>query len=88
MPFYAGWGLTDDRGMPCPRRAARPDITALVHATLIDYPRYFDPKTKQACPVEVVIDRLEANDIPAPPRWNRGLAKLQGAFASYAHLWR
>ncbi|MBB5723292.1 capsular polysaccharide export protein [Loktanella ponticola] len=88
MPFYAGWGLTDDRGAPCPRRAATPDLTALVHATLIRYPRYFDPKTGQACPVEIVVERLANNDIPAPSRWNRSIAKLQGAVASYAHLWR
>ena len=88
MPFYAGWGLTDDRGLPCARRAARPDLISLVHATLIEYPRYFDPKTNMPCPVEVVIDRLESGDIPKPSRWNRSLAKLQGAFASYAHLWR
>ncbi len=88
MPFYAGWGLTDDRGTPCPRRAATPDLTSLVHATLIRYPRYFDPKTGQACPVEIVVERLANNDIPAPSRWNRSIAKLQGAVASYAHLWR
>ena len=87
-PFYAGWGLTDDRGTPCPRRFVRPDITALVHATLIAYPRYFDPKTGLACPVEVVVDRLRSGDIPVPSSWNRAVAKLQGAFASYAHLWR
>jgi capsular polysaccharide export protein len=88
LPFYAGWGLTDDRGALCARRVARPDVVGLVHATLIDYPRYFDPKTGLACPVEVVVDRLQTGDIPALSRWNRTVAKLQGAFASYAHLWR
>lgn len=88
MPFYAGWGLTDDRMMPEPRRAALPSLDALVHAVLIDYPRYFDPVTGDACPVEVVLDRLETGDVPAPSKANRVLAKLQGVFASYAHLWR
>lgn len=88
MPFYAGWGLTDDRGFPCTRRTANPDLVALVHATLIRYPRYFDPKSNLACPVEVIVDRLANNDIPRSSRWNRSIAKLQGAFASYAHLWR
>ncbi|WP_254247216.1 capsular polysaccharide biosynthesis protein [Loktanella salsilacus] len=87
-PFYAGWGLTDDRAMPIPRRAANPDLTALVHAVLIDYPRYFDPVTGLPCPVEVVVDRLIAGDLPSPSRANRALAKLQGAFASQAWLWR
>jgi capsular polysaccharide export protein len=88
MPFYAGWGLTDDRAMPIPRRHAHVDLTALVHATLIAYPRYFDPLTGLACPVEVIVDRIENNDLPKPGTMNRAVAKLQGLFASYAHLWR
>lgn len=87
-PFYAGWGLTDDRALPQIRRVATPDLTALVHAVLIDYPRYYDPITQLPCPPEVVMDRLAADDLPKPARWNRSLAKLQGLFASYAHLWR
>ena len=87
-PFYAGWGLTNDRALPQTRRVGTPDLTALAHAVLIDYPRYYDPVTKTPCPPEVVIDRLAAGDLPTPGRWNRVLSKLQGMFASYAHLWR
>ncbi|MDA5094727.1 capsular polysaccharide biosynthesis protein [Aliiroseovarius sp. KMU-50] len=87
-PFYAGWGLTRDLGDIPARRSARPSLQALVHAALIDYPRYFDPVTKTACPVEVVLDRLIAGDLPHPGRGNRMLAKLQGLLASYAYLWR
>ncbi|MDT8328672.1 MAG: capsular polysaccharide biosynthesis protein [Roseovarius sp.] len=88
-PFYAGWGLTRDLGEPPPRRRrATPTLAGLVHATLIDYPRYLDPKTGAACPVEVVIERLSAGDLPRAGAANRALAKLQGVFASYAGLWR
>ncbi|MBI1416112.1 MAG: capsular polysaccharide biosynthesis protein [Limimaricola sp.] len=87
-PFYAGWGLAEDRAAPLPRRVARPDIVALAHAVLIAYPRYHDPVTGRACPPEVVLDRLAMGDIPAPGRFNRALAKLQGAFASMPWLWR
>jgi capsular polysaccharide export protein len=87
-PFYAGWGLTQDRGPALARRMARPDLTALVHACLIQYPRYFDPVTGLPCPVEVVVDRLSRSEIPGPGRINRSLAKLQGAFATYAAWWR
>lgn len=87
-PFYAGWGLTDDRAPPLPRRAARPDITALAHAALVAYPRYHDPVTGLPCPVEIAVERLAAGQIPHPSRANRALSKLQGWFASYAHLWR
>ncbi|MDX8354411.1 capsular polysaccharide biosynthesis protein [Cognatiyoonia sp. IB215182] len=87
-PFYAHWGLTDDRAMPIPRRTARVDLAGLVHATLISYPRYYDPVTGLACPVEVIVDRLENDDVPRPGRMNRTVAKLQGALASFAYLWR
>jgi capsular polysaccharide export protein len=88
MPFYAGWGLTDDRFMPIERRDTRVDLAGLVHAALIEYPRYFDPVTGTPCPPEVVIDRIENNDVPVPRIGNRALAKVQGLCASYAHLWR
>ncbi len=87
-PFYAGWGLTDDRGEAPDRRTARPDLAGLVHAALIDYPRYFDPVTGQPCPVEVVVDRLAAGTVAHPGLANRLLSKLQGIFASRADLWR
>ncbi|MDG1801244.1 MAG: capsular polysaccharide biosynthesis protein, partial [Paracoccaceae bacterium] len=87
QPFYSGWGLTTDRH-PHPRRTARPDLTALAHAALIDYPRYFDPKSGLACPVEVIIERLASGNLPSRGPFNRSVAKLQGVFASYAHLWR
>jgi capsular polysaccharide export protein len=87
-PFYAGWGLTTDRSDVPPRRRARPSIEALAHAALIDYPRYLDPKTGLPCPVEVAVARLSEDDLPAAPRHARILSKLQGLFASYAHLWR
>ncbi|WP_425099719.1 capsular polysaccharide biosynthesis protein [Tropicibacter sp. S64] len=89
-PFYAGWGLTQDLG-PVPARrlsGPRPSLAALAHAVLIDYPRYHDSKTGLACPVEIVLDRLESGDLPRPGPFNRTLSKLQGVFATQAHLWR
>ncbi len=87
-PFYAGWGLTDDLGDIPDRRRARPGLSGLVHAALIDYPRYHDPVTGLPCSVEVAVDRLSDGDVPHPGLANRTLSKLQGLFASYAHLWR
>ncbi|MFD1509092.1 capsular polysaccharide biosynthesis protein [Lacimonas salitolerans] len=87
-PFYAGWGLTHHLGPELPRRSARPDLLALVHATLIDYPRYRDPVTGLPCPVEVVAHRLTSGTLPDPSVRLRLLSKLQGLLASQAHLWR
>ena len=88
VPFYAGWGLTTDLGATPERRSARPDMVALVHAVLIDYPRYHDPITGTACPVEVIVDRLADGTQAQASARTRLLAKLQGLFASYAYIWR
>lgn len=87
VPFYAGWGLTEDRGVVPDRRAASVSLDALVHAVLIDYPRYYDPLTRLACPPEVAVMRL-ASGLQSGGPGNRSLAKLQGVFASFAPLWR
>lgn len=87
-PFYAGWGLTRDLGAVPPRRREDISLPGLVHATLIDYPRYFDPVTRLPCPVEVVVERLAKGDVPHPGWSNRALSKVQGLLASRAHLWR
>jgi capsular polysaccharide export protein len=44
MPFYAGWGLTQDE-MPAPARRGTARIEDLLHAAFIDLPRYADPLT-------------------------------------------
>lgn len=87
-PFYAGWGLTADLAPAPPWRQARVTLLGLAHAALIDYPRYFDPVTGQHCPAEVAVMRLRKGQLPHPGIGNRLLSKLQGLFATYAHLWR
>ncbi|MGB0507012.1 MAG: capsular polysaccharide biosynthesis protein [Pikeienuella sp.] len=90
-PFYAGWGLTQDRGEPPARRAARPSLDQLVHAVLIDYPRYWDPVSKLPAPPELIVERLAANHPAlAGPDGVVGklLSKVQGSLAGHAWLWR
>lgn len=87
-PFYAGWGLTTDKGDVPPRRRAQPSLEGLVHAALIDYPRYRDPVSGLPCPVEVIVDRLATGTVPRPGAANRLLSKLQGVLATQTHLWR
>ncbi len=60
LPFYAGWGLTDDPG--CPRRTRRLTLDELVAGALILYPRYVDPRTGLPCPPEVLVQRLAEGD--------------------------
>ncbi|OGR06868.1 MAG: hypothetical protein A2511_17455 [Deltaproteobacteria bacterium RIFOXYD12_FULL_50_9] len=55
MPFYAGWGLTEDQ-MPSPERRKSVPLENLVHAALVDYPCYIDPETTQRCEPERLIE--------------------------------
>ncbi len=57
MPFYAGWGLTEDQ-RTCERRTRRITLDELVAATLIFYPRYISPRTLTPCEPEQMIDEL------------------------------
>jgi len=87
-PFYAGWGLTRDLGPVPVRRKALLSVDALIWGCLIAYPRYFDPVTGTACPVEVVVDRLaQGREIPRSTG-NKALARLQGLLASASPFWR
>lgn len=58
MPFYAGWGLSDDM-YTCERRTRRLTIEELVAGAYLLYPRYIHPKTLQSCDVEEVLRALE-----------------------------
>ncbi|WP_313668111.1 hypothetical protein [Sandarakinorhabdus sp.] len=60
VPFYAGWGLTTDRGPVPARRTARRTLDELVAAAYLLYPRYLDPVTGLPCPAEVLVQRLTA----------------------------
>jgi len=64
LPFYAGWGLTDDR-LPAPWRQARPPLEALVAAAYVRNCRYIDPVTGGAADALAVarhIARLKRGD--------------------------
>ena len=79
VPFYAGWGLTDNLGPVPARRTAKRTLDEMVAATLLVYPRYLDPVTGLPCPAEVAVARLSASDDRA-----QGLIvsmrRLQGKF--------
>jgi len=58
MPFYAGWGLTEDL-TSCDRRRRSRTLDELAAAALILYPRYWDPVSCLPCPPEAALDRLD-----------------------------
>ncbi|MGC1954814.1 MAG: capsular polysaccharide biosynthesis protein, partial [Gammaproteobacteria bacterium] len=57
-PFYAGWGLTDDR-ISIPRRTRRRTLAQLFAAAYILYPCYIDPDTGKRAAIEQVVAHLE-----------------------------
>ncbi|EAQ01956.1 capsular polysaccharide export protein KpsC [Pseudooceanicola batsensis HTCC2597] len=87
-PFYSGWGLTRDLGRVPLRRQARPTLAGLVHAALIDYPRYFDPVTRQPCAVETAVRRLAEGNVSRGGPALRLLSKAQGLAAGLRWTWR
>ncbi|NOW44558.1 capsular polysaccharide export protein [Novosphingobium sp. SG751A] len=54
MPFYAGWGLTQD-AMAAPARRRAAGIEDLVHAAMVEAARYVDPQGGAIWPVERAI---------------------------------
>ena len=67
MPFYAGWGLTHDRES-CSRRQRKLSLDELVHAALIDYPRYVSRDSGWFITPEQAIDDLVAWRAAPPQR--------------------
>ncbi|NTW56997.1 MAG: capsular polysaccharide biosynthesis protein [Chlorobiaceae bacterium] len=57
MPWYAGWGVTDDR-QRCTRRIRRRSVDELFSAAYFHYARYLDPVTRQQGTIFNVIDWL------------------------------
>jgi capsular polysaccharide export protein len=77
-PFYAGWGLTDDRAK-VPRRGRQRSVDQLVAATLLLYPRYVHPVTGRRCEVEVVLEHLALQ--------RQRFAEHARRFICYGFLW-
>lgn len=59
MPWYAGWGLTDDRANVPERRGVTRSLEQLVAAAYLRYARYVDPETGERCEVERIVEHLD-----------------------------
>lgn len=64
-PFYAGWGLTEDRALTAEvppkalsRRVRRLSLEELVAGALLFYPRYWDPEQHGYTHCEALLQRL------------------------------
>lgn len=94
QPFYAGWGLTDDRAENAAafeRRTRRLSLDELVAGALLHYPIYWDWTLKGYTTCEAVLHRIveERNALEA----SGGLAQLRTGWLrrqgrKLAVLWR
>jgi capsular polysaccharide export protein len=57
QPFYAGWGLTEDRNPPR-RRKRKLSLDELVAGSLLRYPLYRSAQTGQPCAAEQVVEEI------------------------------
>lgn len=80
MPFYAGWGLTQDE-LTCSRRTRRCSLDEVFAAAYLKYARYVDPISGQACEIERIITLLSDR--------RRHWLQLQGrAYCSGVSPWK
>jgi capsular polysaccharide export protein len=78
QPFYAGWGLTEDRH-PQPRRTRRLTLDELVAGALIRYPVYLRRGRDERCTPEEALEELlqwRAAKPAGEPWWRRWLRPL------------
>ena len=57
MPFYAGWGLTNDEQI-CERRTNARSLEEVFYIAYILYSHYVNPDTKKVCEIEEAMDYL------------------------------
>ena len=79
LPFYAGWGMTQD-SISCPRRKRSRSLEELVAAAYIDYPRYYHWSEKRSCEVEEVLSAFQQQGTNIKINWKQriGRAVLNG----------
>lgn len=66
MPFYAGWGLTNDALVES-RRQRKLSLTELVAAAYIIYPSYIHPNTLKPCSaIELINELIKLQQSPTP----------------------
>jgi len=60
MPFYAGWGLTEDY-VDCPRRGIKRSLEEVFDAAYLRYTRYVDPFSGKRCRLERILEIIDSH---------------------------
>ncbi|WP_442488186.1 capsular polysaccharide biosynthesis protein [Halomonas litopenaei] len=97
LPFYAGWGLTQDR-QRCARRQRRASLARVFAAAYLRYTRYANPYTGEPATLDGTLDLLEDQRRQIQrgagqwrcyglSRWKRGfVADFLGPLSRVEHL--
>lgn len=89
LPFYAGWGLTEDR-LPHPRRGRSRTLEELVAAALLRYPRYYSFSAGGFCSALDKVEELSQARNGGWPAWvrraPRPLRRALGWWALWAEI--
>ena len=88
QPFYAGWGLTEDRA-PRVHRARPLSLDALTAGVLLRYAHYWDWTRNNWCSAELTLERLLAERETFVPggRLRRWARKARTLATAERHLW-
>lgn len=78
-PFYAGWGITDDRGEIPVRRRRKRSLEQVFAAAFFAYTRYIDPDLFEPCTIERIIDHVNLQK-----KWR---ARNAGLWFGYGITW-
>ena len=60
MPFYSGWGITEDK-IKCDRRVKKRTLEEIFYVAYILLSRYFNPDTNKVCDIEEVCEYILKN---------------------------
>jgi len=85
LPFYAGWGLTEDR-LRCDRRQRKVSLDELVYAALVTYPRYFNYEANCFVEPEEAVKQLAALAEHGPKMRSRSRKLLRAAILTWLKL--
>ncbi|MCG2574281.1 capsular polysaccharide biosynthesis protein [Acinetobacter sp. ME22] len=79
VPWYAGWGVTEDQYAPLEilqgRRGQKKSVEHLFACAYFQYARYVSPITQQRCELEDILDLLVINT-----NWQKKLPKQMVAY--------
>ncbi|MGB1256931.1 MAG: capsular polysaccharide biosynthesis protein [Thiolinea sp.] len=86
MPFYAGWGLTDDH-YKVQRRGRSLELNELVAATLILYPRYINWCTGAFTTPEVALEIIKKQLLAQGGKKKNKIPGLQRLWSKAVHIY-